>query len=243
MSGNSYNAVTYFTGCQDGNVSPVHSQTGEPKSVQVLDISQPLSYEPYLHNDARHHYMRHIDPMFMRKDDSRVERKAWDFDPSALDREVKPMICSPHNPIKVEPERYDRSDLDNSWVNGLELTKLHYDPSLASRNDSKLSMNTIIPVSPYLQVAERFVNELSEHKDSFVESPVDTNSHSSVEINNLLPSNVVSAEQGGLAEDISVSPKADQEQRYGSIFVYQIYLKLKIHTNFNIFILVPQTCA
>ncbi|KAJ1522264.1 hypothetical protein ONE63_002567 [Megalurothrips usitatus] len=210
MSGNSYPPVAYFSECQDGNVSPIHPQNGEPKTVQVLDISQPISYEPYTYPDGRHHYMRHIDPVYTRKEDSRVERKAWDFDPTPLDREVKPMLLSPQTPIKIEPERYDRPELDSLWVNGLEFPKLHYDSSLGSRNDTKLSLNTI-PVSPYLQVAERFVNELSEHKDAFVDSPVDDGSHS--QMNTLLTSSVVTSEQGGLAEDISASPKDDQDHR------------------------------
>ncbi|KAE8747928.1 hypothetical protein FOCC_FOCC005317 [Frankliniella occidentalis] len=207
MSGNSYTPVTYYTGCQDGNVSPIHSQTGEPKSVQVLDISQPISYESFT-SDPRHLYMRHLDPVYstiMRKDD-RMERKTWDFEPSPLDREIKPMLSSSHNPIKLEPDRYDRHDLESSW-----LEKLPYDPSMASRNDTKLSLNTI-PISPYLQVAERFVNELSDPKDSYVDSPVDTGSHSQVEMSSLLP---VVSEQVGLAEDISVSPRGDHEHRPG----------------------------
>lgn len=211
MSGNGYNPVTYYTGCPDGSVSPIHSQTGEPKSVQVLDISQPLPYESYIHTDSRHLYMRHIDPVYpiMRKDESR-ERKAWEFDTSQLDREDKTMLCSPNNTIKLEPERYDR-DIENAWVN-LDLPRIQYDSSLASRNDTKLSMNAI-PVSPYLQVAERFVNELSDPKDSFVESSVDDGSHTQVEISTLLPSSVIASEQGGLAEDMSASPKAEHEHR------------------------------
>lgn len=213
MSGNGYTPVTYFSSCQDGNISPLHSQNGEPKSVQVLDISQPLSYEPFTPSDSRHLYMRHIDPVYpiMRKDD-RVERKAWEFDSPPLDVEGKPLLCSPHTPIKLEPDRYDRSDLDNSWVSNLDLPKLHYNPSITCRNDTKLSMSTI-PVSPYLQVAERFVSELSDPKDSYVDSSVDDGSHSQVELNNLLPASVVSSEHGGLAEDISVSPKVEQEHR------------------------------
>lgn len=211
MSGNGYTPVAYYSGCQDGNVSPIHSQTGESKSVQVLDISQPIPYEPLTHNDPRHLYMRHIDPVYpiLRKDNVRAERKAWEFDPIPMERE--PVLLGP-TPIKLEPERYERTELDSSWVNSLEIPKLHYDSSMASRNDTKLSLSTI-PVSPYLPIAERFVNELSDPKDSYLDSPVDHGSHSQVEMNGLMPASVVPSEQGGLAEDISVSPKTEPEHR------------------------------
>jgi len=173
----------------------MHSHPDSTKSVQVLDISHPVLYSSF---DGRNY------PAIVKKE-SMDERSVW-----AMEHCEKIVGCQDLNiSVKSDPEWQKRDcNMEGSWMSSMEVSKLPYD--IGNRCDPKVPLNDI-PVSPYLQVAERFVSELSNERpksNTFGDSGGDVDSVSismSSVSSGLLPASVMIRSDSMADESSSLS--------------------------------------